>query len=111
MSLIIRWLINALVILVLPYIIPGVSVQNFYTALIVALVLGILNALVRPVLILLTLPIDILTLGLFVFVINAFLIWLVSTFVKGFSISGFGPALVAALILWLASWLTNRLLI
>jgi putative membrane protein len=107
MSILLRWLINALTILILPYIIPGFSVNNFYTALIVALVLGIMNALVRPILIILTLPINIVTLGLFVLVINAFLIWFVSTFIKGFYVAGFWPAFVAGLILTLVSWISN----
>jgi putative membrane protein len=107
MSIFLRWLVNALTILILPYIIPGFSVNNFYTALIVALVLGILNALVRPILVILTLPINIITLGLFVLVINAFLIWFVSTFIKGFYVAGFWPAFVAGLILMLVSWISN----
>jgi len=110
MSLLLRWFINALVILVLPYLIPGISVQNFYTALVVALFLGVLNALIRPILIVLTLPINILTLGLFVFVINALLVWFVSTFVKGFEVSGFLSAFIASLILSIISWLSNSLI-
>lgn len=108
MSILLRWVINALTILILPYVIPGFGVNSFYTALIVALVLGILNALVRPILVILTLPINIVTLGLFVLVINAFLIWFVSTFIKGFYISGFWPAFVAGLILTLVSWISNN---
>lgn len=81
--------------------------QNFYAALIAALVLGLLNAIVRPVLILLTLPINILTLGLFTFVINAGLIWFMSTFVKGVVVDGFLPALLVAIILWAVGTLTS----
>jgi putative membrane protein len=79
-------------------------------ALIAALVLGLLNAIVRPVLIILTLPVNILTLGLFTFVINGLLIWFMSTFVKGVEVSGFLPALFVALILWAVGVLTNWLL-
>jgi putative membrane protein len=108
--ILLRWLLNALGIMLVTYLIPGISVANFYTALIVALVLGILNALVRPVLIFLTLPINILTLGLFTLVINALILWFVSSFVKGFTVSGFGTAFWGALALWLIGWLTNSLL-
>jgi putative membrane protein len=110
MSILLRWLINALVILSLPYILPGITVRNFYIALIVALVLGILNALVRPILVVLTLPINILTLGLFILIINAFLVWVVSTFIKGFDVSGFLPVFVAGLVLSVVSWLSNSLI-
>jgi putative membrane protein len=80
-----------------------------FIALVVA-ALGILNALVRPILIFLTLPITLLTLGLFTLVINALLFWFVSTLVKGFHVSGFGAAFWGALVLWAFSWITNALL-
>lgn len=105
-----RWILNALVILALPYLVPGIHVAGFWSALIVALVLGILNALVRPILVLLTLPITFLTLGLSVFLLNALLVWLTSSIVKGFEVDGFVPALLAALILWLGSMVTNTLI-
>ena len=108
--LILRWILNALGVMIVAYLIPGITVSNFYTALVVALVLGILNALVRPILIFLTLPINILTLGLFTLVINALLLWFVSSFVKGFAVAGFGAAFWGALALWLVGWLTNSLL-
>ncbi len=107
--LLLRWALNALVVLAVPYIVPGVSVENFWAALLVALVLGVLNALVRPILVILTLPITILTLGLSILVLNGLLVWLASTVVKGFSVTGFLPALLAALVLWLGSVLTNAL--
>ena len=110
MHLLLRWLINALAVLLAAYVIPGIAVSGFYAALIVALVLGILNALVRPLLILLTLPINILTLGLFTFVINALLLWFVGSVVKGFTVDGFGAAFWGALLIWCVSWLTNSLL-
>ena len=89
MRLIISWIINALALLALPYIFDSIRVDSFYTALITALVLGLVNALIRPVLILLTLPINILMLGLFTFVINGLLFWFVASFVKGFLVAGF----------------------
>lgn len=108
--LLLRWLINALALLLVARLVPGFEVASFYTALIVALVLGLVNAVIRPILIFLTLPITVLTLGLFIFVINAAMILLVSTFVKGFEVAGFGPAFIASLVLWLISLVTNLLL-
>lgn len=105
--LLFRWLINALSVLLVAYVVPGIRVESFYTALLVALVLGILNAVVRPILIILTLPITLITLGLFTLVINAVLFWLVSTWVKGFYVDTFWAAVLGALILWVLSMLTN----
>ncbi|RMD51090.1 phage holin family protein, partial [Candidatus Parcubacteria bacterium] len=79
-------------------------------ALIAALILGLLNAIIRPVLLIITLPINILTLGLFTFIINAFLIWFMPSFVKGVEITGFMPALMAAIILWAVSVVVSYLL-
>ena len=110
MYLLLRWLLNALALLLVANVVRGVSIDGLYAALIVALVLGVLNAVVRPVLVLLTLPINVITLGLFTLVINAALIWFASTVVKGFHVAGFVPALYAALILWAVSWATNTLL-
>lgn len=101
------WLINALTLLVVANLVEGFSVENLYTALIAAFVLGLVNATIRWLLIILTLPINVLTLGLFTFVINALMILLVSTIVKGFDVTGFTPALFAAFWLWLISFLTN----
>jgi len=108
--ILIRWLLNALTLMVVANVIPGIAVRNIYAALVAALVLGILNALVRPVLVLLTLPINILTLGLFTLVLNAIIFWLASTVVKGFDVQGFAPAFWGALVLWLVSWATNVLI-
>ena len=110
MHLLLRWLINALAVLLAAYVIPGIAVSDFYAAIIVALMFGILNALVRPLLILLTLPINILTLGLFTLVINALLLWFVGTVVQGFTVASFGAAFWGALLIWCVSWLTNTLL-
>lgn len=107
--MLIRWLLNSLIILALPYIVPGVTVANFWTALLVALVFGILNALVKPILVILTLPVTILSLGLFVFILNAGLLWFTSTIVKGFEIHSFSAAVLAALVLWVGSMLVNML--
>jgi len=109
MTLLLRWAINAAALLLVAEVVPGISVSSFYSALVVALVLGIMNALVRPLLIFLTLPINILTLGLFTLVINALLFWFVSTVVKGFEVAGFTAAFFGALILWAVAWLTNAI--
>ncbi len=105
-----RWVINAVALLVVANVVPGFGVATFYNALIAALVLGLVNALVRPLFFILTLPVTILTLGLFTFVINALMIWLVATIVEGFVVDGFVPALLAALMLWVISLGTNWLI-
>lgn len=110
MKLLFRWLINAIALLIVANVVPGFHVSSFYTALIVALVLGLANAIVRPILLILTLPITIVTLGLFTFVINALMILLVSTVVKGFTVEGFVPAFLAGLVLWVISMGTNSLI-
>lgn len=109
MSLLLRWLITAATLLIIAYYLPGVAVSGFYAALIAALVLGLVNAVIRPVLVLLTLPINIITLGLFTFVLNALLFWFVGTVVKGFEVAGFGPAFWGALILTIVGWLVNSI--
>lgn len=105
-----RWVINAVALIIIANVVPGFGVDTFYSALIAALVLGLVNALIRPLLFILTLPVTIITLGLFTFVINALMIWLVSTIVKGFTVEGFVPALLAALLLWVISLATNWLI-
>jgi len=104
MKLLLVWLINAAALFALPYLFDSIRVESFYTALIVALVLGLLNAIVRPVLLVLTLPITVITLGLFIFVLNGLLLWFVASFVKGFSIAGFWPAVFGAIVYSLISW-------
>jgi putative membrane protein len=109
MKLIAKFLLIALVIFSIQRLVPGITVSTFYTAILVALVLALLNLLVRPVLFILTLPITILTLGLFFFVLNALMFYFASTIVKGFTISGPVPALLGSLIVTIASWLIDRL--
>lgn len=110
MYLLLRWLISALSVLAAAYIVPGVRVANFWSALIAALVIGLVNALIRPLIIILTLPVNILTLGLFTLVINALMFWLASSVVKGFDVANFGAAFWGALVFWLVSWIVNGLL-
>lgn len=110
MYLLLRWAVNAATLLLLAYYLPGISVSGWYAAFIAALVLGLVNAVIRPILVLLTLPITILTVGLFTLVINALMFWLTSTIVKGFSVAGFWPAFWGALILTAVSWITSSAL-
>lgn len=111
MRLVITWLINALALLALPYIFDSIRVDGFYTALITALILGLVNTLIRPLLILLTLPINILMLGLLTFVINGLLFWFVASFVAGFSVAGFWPAVGGAIVYGIISWALSALLL
>lgn len=96
-------------LLIVASLVGGVYVSGFGAALFGALVLGLVNAIVRPIMILLTLPITILTLGLFLFVINAFMLWLVAALVPGIRISGFGAALLGSLLLTVLNLLIDRL--
>ena len=108
-NLLLVWLINALALLALPYLVPSVQMDSFTTALIAALLLGLVNTLIRPLVLLLTLPATVLTLGLFVFVINGLLFWFVASFVKGFSVAGFWSAVLGAIVYALISWAATSL--
>ena len=99
MSFLLHWLIRALAIGITAYLLPGVRLSGFAAAIVTALVLGLVNTFIRPLLLLLTLPLNILTLGLFTFVINAALIMLTSAVVPGFVVAGFGWALLFSLVL------------
>ncbi len=98
MRLILLWILNALALLAVAYLLPGIHVDGFIGALLAALVLGLINALVRPLLILLTLPITVLTLGLFILVINGLLFWFVGSVLQGFEVSGFWVGVMGALL-------------
>ena len=110
LTLIARWIVNAAALLLVAYLYPGVQVETFVSAALAALVLGLVNAIVRPILVLLTLPVTILTLGLFLFVINALLFWLVAEIVGGFRVSGFGAALIGSILYSLITLVTSWLL-
>lgn len=103
MKILIHWLVAAIAILITAYVMPGVSVAGPMTALVLAVVLGAINAFVRPLLILLTLPITILTLGLFVFVINGFLVMLATSIVPGFAVASFWSAVLFGIVLAIVS--------
>ena len=98
MKLIVRWLLLAAALLLVAYLYPGVSLAGFGAALLAAFVLGLLNTLVRPLLVLLTLPVTVLTLGLFLFVINALMFWAAASVLQGFAVAGFAAALIGSLI-------------
>jgi len=109
-GLLIRWMIQTLAILAAAYLLKGIDVAGFVPALLAAAILGILNAFLRPILLLVTLPINILSLGFFTFVINAFLLKLVSLVIEGFKVEGFFAALVGALFISVTSWILNALI-
>jgi putative membrane protein len=110
MGFVIRVLINALAIYLVAEIVPGITVDSVVAALGAGLVLGLINAVVRPILVVLTLPVTLLSLGLFLFVLNAFCLWLTSVLVKGFEVHGFWAALFGALLISIVSWLLNAFL-
>ena len=110
MRMLLQWLINALALLALPYLFTTIKVDSFTTALIVALVLGLINTLIRPLLVLLTLPVTILTLGLFIFVINGLLFWAVGSFMPGFHVGGFWAGVFGAIVYSVISWLLSALI-
>jgi putative membrane protein len=111
MKLLLVWLINAVALIAVAYLLPGVTVSDFVTALIAALVLGLVNAVIRPILILLTLPATLLTLGLFIFVINGLLFWLVGSYIDGFTVAGFWPGFFGAIVYSIVSWALSALLL
>ena len=98
MKIVIRWLLLAAALLLVAHLYPGVQVTSFTSAMIAALVLGLLNALLRPILVLLTLPVTVLTLGLFLFVINALMFYFAASLLSGFNVTGFVAALVGSLL-------------
>jgi putative membrane protein len=110
LTLLARWIVNAAALLLVAYLYPGVHLAGFGSALLAALVLGLVNAVIRPILVILTLPVTVLTLGLFLFVINALLFWLAATIVSGFAVNGFGSALLGSILYSIITLLTSWLL-
>ncbi len=108
MNIILRLLFNTLGLLIIAYYIDGIEVQGFYPALISAIILGLLNLIIRPILLILTLPITIITLGLFSFVVNAFLFLFAASFVEGFSVDSFWYALLGSVLMSIISTIGNR---
>lgn len=109
MGVIIKILISAISVFIASELLPGVEVQNFITALIVSVVLGLMNTVVKPILVILTLPITVITLGLFMFVLNAFIILITSSLVPGFKVDGFMSALLFSLVLSIVNYLLQFL--
>ncbi len=110
MRLLLVWLLNALALLAVAYLFPQVQVASFGSALIAALVLGLINTLVRPVLALLTLPLTVLTLGLFYLVLNGLLFWFAGSVLPGFHVSGFSAAVIGAILYGLIAWALSLLI-
>jgi putative membrane protein len=110
MRFLLVWILNALALLIVAYLFPGVQVQDWKAAAVAALVFGLVNMLVKPVLVLLTLPITIVTLGLFLLVINALLFWGVASVVPGFHVTGFWAALLGAVLYSLITWALSAIL-
>ena len=110
MRLLIVWLINAVALLAVPWLITSIHIDSFGAALLAALLLGLVNTVLRPLLVLLTLPVTILTLGLFILVINGLLFMLVAAFVPGFHVAGLLSAMLGAVLYSVVSWLLSALL-
>lgn len=104
MRLLLLWILNAVALLAVTWLLPSIHIESFWTALLAALVLGFINTLVRPVLALLTLPITVITLGIFYLVLNGLLFWLASALIPGFAVSGFLSALLGALLYGVIAW-------
>jgi putative membrane protein len=111
MRLILAWIINAVALFVLPYVFPWVKIDDPMTAVVAALVLGLVNTLIRPVLVILTLPVTLITLGLFIFVINGLLFWAVAHWVSGFHVTGFWAAVFGAIVYSIISWALSSILL
>jgi len=109
MRFLIRLLVNAAAVFLAANLVPGIAISGFGAALLAGLLLGFVNAIIRPLLIVLTLPFTIVTLGLFIFVVNAICLALVAWLVPGFTISGFWAALFGAIVISLISWLLNAI--
>ena len=110
-KLLLVWLVNAVSLIAVAYLLPGINVDGFVTALVAALALGLVNAVIRPLLVLLTLPVTLLTLGLFIFVINGLLFWFVGSFIAGFVVAGFWWGVVGAILYSLVSWALTAVLL
>lgn len=110
MLIVIAWIINAVALLAVPYMMHSVQVDSFGAALISALILGFVNAVVRPILVLLTLPVTVITLGLFILVINGLMFWVVAQLVDGFHVAGFWSAVGGAIVYSIISWALSTLI-
>jgi putative membrane protein len=109
MGFLIRLVVNAVALICVAYVVPGIHVSGLGGALIAALILGIVNAILRPILMVLSLPLEVITLGLFTLVINALLFWLVGALHVGLTVDGFWPAFWGALVMAIVSWILSML--
>ena len=110
LKILVHILATAGALLLMPSFVQGIAVANFYTAAIVALIWGLISVTIRPILGLLTLPINLITFGLFSFILNALLFWFVASFVQGFEVGGFVAALLGSVVLTLVSWAVDAAL-
>src|SRR5687768_232166 len=111
MRILLVWLINSLALIAVAYLMPSITVSSFTAALVAALILGLINAVIRPILILLTLPVTVITLGLFIFVINGLLFWFVGSFIQGFVVEGFWAGVLGSILFSIVSWLLSALVL
>ena len=111
MKLLIGWLLNALALLGVAYLVPDIHVSNFMSALIAAAVIGLANMLIKPILLILTLPVTIITLGLFIFVINGVLFWLAGYFLQGFDVKTITAGIIGAIVYSIISWILTAVLV
>jgi putative membrane protein len=111
LRLLLVWVVNTVALLAVAYLMPSVRIDSYTTAIIAAALLGLANTVVRPILVILTLPVTILTLGLFIFVINGLIFLGVAHLLQGFEVAGFWPAVVAAIVFSLVSWLLSALIL
>ena len=111
MRILLVWLLNALALIAVAYLMPSITVASFWSALVAALILGLVNAFIRPVLILLTLPVTVITLGLFILVINGLLFWFVGSFIEGFVVQGFWAGFFGAILFSIVSWILSAVVL
>jgi putative membrane protein len=111
MRILLVWLLNTLALIAVAYLMPSITIADFKSALIAALILGLVNAFIRPILVLLTLPVTVLTLGLFILVINGLLFWFVGSVVRGFVVEGFWSGFIGAILFSIVSWALSALVL
>jgi len=111
MKLLIGWLLNALALLAVAYLVPGIHVSSFTYALIAAAVIGLANMLIKPILLILTLPVTIITLGLFIFVINGLLFWLAGYLLQGFDVRTITAGIIGAIVYSIISWILSAIFV
>jgi len=109
MHLLIRLLVNALAFWLIAKFVPGIHMAGMWTPIIAAIIFGIVNAIVRPLILLLTLPLTVVTLGLFIIIVNALMFWLVTIITPNFKVDGFGPALIGAIIMMIVSYIVTHI--